>query len=243
MLLPAERRAAAARARGDADGDADADAAAIAAAAAGDDDADDAAGGNGNGAGAGGLGAAIGALWRDYLEEPFQLRERLEPIFAQGLLGLDPEWCLWKVELPALALLILVEAGPPVVARATCALAGLAPETERLAVQLSHAAFALVVVVALALAHARKAAVHLHNAIRDDRYLVGRNLRDFNHEDETPETRQQQQIEAAAAFVGGGGGAAADAAVAAVGGAAAAGGSSGAGGGSSWVGGSHEKVE
>jgi hypothetical protein len=130
---------------------------------------DAANGGGARGGGGGGAAAADGAPWHAHLEA----------LQAQGVRDLDFGRALRRVVLPVLSGLLTALAVPFVVTRGLLPLLGLPAPALQAANLYGYAACHGAYLVYLAGARLRRALRELHNAIRDDRYLLGRRLNNF----------------------------------------------------------------
>eukprot|EP00850_Spirogloea_muscicola_P016878 SM000140S00627 [mRNA] locus=s140:187485:191304:- [translate_table: standard] len=106
-------------------------------------------------------------------------RERLERARAHGLVGLKAGWCLREVVGPVLVQLLTALCCPYVVARWLASWEVL-PAVWRWAImRYAWLATAGLTSLGLLVAHLSLALMRVHDAIRDDRYLVGRRLHNF----------------------------------------------------------------
>jgi hypothetical protein len=107
-------------------------------------------------------------------------RARMQRLADDGVERLDAGWAARHVLLPALAALLAALGVPFFAARAACAAAGVTSAAAcARAVACAYPVAGACVAGAAAGARARAAAAALHDAVRDERYLVGRHLRDF----------------------------------------------------------------
>jgi hypothetical protein len=113
-------------------------------------------------------------------------RARLRRLAAgDGAGRLDVRWAMREVALPAAAALSAALAVPAVAARVVCALLRASPAATERAVAAAFPAAAAVAAAAAAAARVRAALGALHDAVRDERYLVGRHLVDFGEHAKT----------------------------------------------------------
>jgi len=119
--------------------------------------------------GAADVAAAAAAPWRAVVAR----------IGEEGVERVPPGWALQQLIVPLIAALALSLAAPYAAARGVCALAALGEGACVRVTTLAYpAAFALAVGAATA-GRLRRAATVLHDALRDERYLVRQELRNF----------------------------------------------------------------
>lgn len=124
--------------------------------------------------------------------DPDSWQGHFDALQAGGLRGLDFPRALTKVVGPVLLQLATCLAVPYVVTRGLLPLLGLPAAVQRYANLYGYLAYHGAYLAVLGSRKLASLAVQLHNTIRDDRYLVGRELN--NHEQQ-----QQQQRDAAEA--------------------------------------------
>ena len=138
---------------------------------------------HGGGAGAveegAGAAAAPPLLAPQWLRCIAEARRRVDQLLAAGVVGAPAGWLIAQVEAPALAALLAALLAPPAAARWAARLAGALPEHARTAEMLSHFLLAAALALGAGLGCAYSTAAALHDSIRDDRYLVARQLRNF----------------------------------------------------------------
>lgn len=120
--------------------------------------------------------------------DPDSFQAHFEAIQAGGLRNLDFHRALTKIVLPVLLELATSLAAPYVITRGVLPLLGLPVHVLQYANLYAYQVYHGFVLLFLGSKKVGRLAVQLHNAIRDDKYLVGRQLNNFE--------LQQQQLKA-----------------------------------------------
>jgi hypothetical protein len=111
--------------------------------------------------------------------DPDSWTAHFDALQAGGLRNLDLQRALSKIVLPVLLNVSTCLALPYIVTRGLLPLLPLSARALQVANLYGHQAFVGAVAARRGYATVRRVAVRLHNAIRDDRYLVGRELHNF----------------------------------------------------------------
>lgn len=138
---------------------------------------------------------------------PDTWQAHFELLQRDGLRGLQFRRALTRIVLPMLMNLATALAAPYVITRGILPASGLPVEVLTFVSLYAYTGLAASLAALYAVKVARRAVVKLHNAIRDDRYLVGRELRNFAGDAPPPQplVAEGGVAEGAAAFVPGDG--------------------------------------